>query len=39
VGFGFTVDFAYKNALNKSTGKSPLEIVHGVVLRLPIDLV
>lgn len=34
-----TAEFAYNNSVNKSTGKSPFEIVHGVIPRLPIDLV
>lgn len=32
-------EFAYNNAVNKSIGKSPFEVVHGIVPRLPIDLV
>ena len=34
-----TAEFAYSNAVHYSTGKSPFEVVHGVVPRLPIDLV
>ena len=34
-----TTEFAYNNVVNKSTGKSPFEVVHGVVPHLPIDLV
>ena len=34
-----TAEFAYNNAVNKSTGKSRFEVVHGVVPHLPIDLV
>jgi len=34
-----TTEFAYNNVVNKSIGKSPFEVVHGVVPYLPIDLV
>ena len=32
-------EFAYNNSVNRSTGKSPFEIVHGVSPRPPIDLI
>ena len=33
-----TIEFAYNNSVNKSTGKKPFEIVHGYKPRTPIDL-
>jgi len=33
------VEFAYNNAVNRTTGKSPFEIVHGYFLRTPADLI
>ena len=33
------MEFAYNIAMNKSTGKSPFEIMHGGVPHLLIDLV
>ena len=33
-----TAEFAYNNSVNRSTGKSPFEIVHGSTPRQPIDL-
>ncbi|CAL8993728.1 unnamed protein product [Prunus brigantina] len=32
-------EFAYNNSVNRSTGKSPFEIVHGFPPRSPVDLV
>ena len=34
-----TAKFAYNNVVNMSTKRSPVEVVHGAVPRLPIDLV
>ena len=34
-----TTEFAYNNIVNKSTTKSPFEVVYSGVPRLPIDLV
>ena len=34
-----TAEFAYNNSVNKSTAKSPFEVVNGVIPRPPIDLV
>ena len=34
-----TSEFAYNNSVNRSTGKSPFQIVNGYSLRTPIDLV
>ncbi|KAI5317165.1 hypothetical protein L3X38_036872 [Prunus dulcis] len=31
--------FAYNNSVNRSTGKSPFEVVHGYSPRSPVDLV
>jgi len=33
------VEFAYNNAVNRSTGKSPFQIVHGYSPRTPNDLI
>jgi len=33
------VEFAYNNAVNRSTGKSPFQIVHGYSPRTPSDLI
>ena len=33
-----TVEFAYNNSINRSTGKTPFKIVHGYKPRTPIDL-
>jgi len=33
------VEFAYTNAVNKSTGKSPFEVVRGYSPRTPADLI
>ena len=33
-----TVEFAYNNLVNRSTGKTPFEIVHGYKPMTPIDL-
>ncbi|CAL8109259.1 unnamed protein product [Prunus armeniaca] len=32
-------EFAYNNSVNRSTGKSPFEVVHGFSPRSPVDLV
>ena len=32
-------EFAYNSSVNRSTGKSPFEIVHGYKPRKPIDLI
>ena len=32
-------EFAYNNSVNRSTGKSPFQIVNGYSPRTPIDLV
>ena len=34
-----TAEFAFNNSVNRTTGKSPFEIVHGFKLRSPIDLI
>ena len=34
-----TAEFAYNNSVNRSTGKSPFQIVNGYSPRTPIDLV
>uniref|UniRef100_A0A5B7BML6 RNA-directed DNA polymerase n=1 Tax=Davidia involucrata TaxID=16924 RepID=A0A5B7BML6_DAVIN len=34
-----TAEFAYNNSVNRSTGKSPFECVHGFSPRQPIDLI
>ena len=34
-----TTEFGYNNSVNRSTSKSPFEIVHGYKPRTPIDLV
>ena len=34
-----TTEFAYNNSVNRSTGKSPFQIVNGYSPRTPIDLV
>ena len=31
-------EFVYNNSVNRSTGKSPFEVVIGICPRLPIDL-
>ena len=32
-------EFAYNSSVNRSTGKSPFEIIHGYKPRKPIDLI
>ena len=34
-----TAEFAYNNSVNRSTGKSPFEVVHGFKPRTPIYLI
>ena len=34
-----TAEFAFNNSVNRSTGKSPFEVVHGYKPRTPLDLI
>ena len=34
-----TAEFAYNSSMNRTTGRSPFEVVHGFKPRTPIDLI